>query len=167
MRSFAILMLLSIVACGDDASPTGPSTSLSPSTTGPLPEAMVTITWKKRDVGWVSYFERRFYVQYALRIEETAGVGITLKTAQMEFSNSHGSRVANDRVTVDEYIAANSHRRIEIRWEFVEGNKEFHAIRTTYRFVDDNGHTKELQLDNATEVSGLKTVWSRLPRRGR
>ena len=163
MRSFAILMLLSIVACGDD-SPTRPSVS-PPAQTGPPPEARVTIERLDFDIGLASIIPPRLYVTFDLRIKETAGVGITLDNAQYEVFDPSGRRYVNSRVSVNENIAANGQERIEIRWVFsVNPKNEVGSVRTTYRFVDRNGYTKELQLTGGqTEVSGLRQAQSTLP----
>ena len=62
-------------------------------------------------------------------------------------------------MSVNKHIAANSQRRITVKWDVETGNQflETDRIVTTYRFVDDNGHTKELKLvDDQTMVSGLR-----------
>lgn len=153
----SIVMLLGVGCNGDSGSPTTPTPAPPP------PEAMVTMERLRAVVGVVSITPPRLFVTFRLRIRETAGVGITLDNAQIEFFDAAG-RFVNNRMDVGLDIAANGSERPDLTWTFgVNINRPPVTLVTTYRFVDDNGFKKELQLTNAeTDVSGLREALSQL-----
>ena len=107
-RSIATLAVLGLMACGDDSgSPTAPRTPSGPPP--PPPQAKVTIDRLDFDVGIASISPPLLSVTYTLRIEETAGVAITLTIAHFEVFYK-GTRIGNDRRRVDERIAGDLYR---------------------------------------------------------
>ena len=158
--SFAVLIFLAFAACGDDSSPTRPSSPALPPP--PPPQARVEIERVDAEVDIYSFFPPRLSVEYDLRIRETAGVAVTFQNAQIEVFDPRGRRFINKRVNVNEDIPGNGQERVNVRWIIGVGGQDpddIDEIRTTYRFVDENGYRKELQLTGGeTEVSGLRAL---------
>ncbi len=159
--SLAVLIFLAFAACGDDSSPTRPS-----SPAPPPPQARVEIERVVAEVSIYSIFPPRLIVTYDLRIRETAGVAVTFQNAQLEIFNPAGRRIINKRVNVNEDISANGQERVDLTWIIGVGGQDpddIDSVRTTYRFVDENGYHKKLQLTGGeTEVSGLRVLWSQI-----
>lgn len=165
MRTLGLLSFVMLLGVACDSSSSSPTTPM-PITTSPSPppEAMVRIERVNVDIGVAFLPQPQLVILYDLLITETAGVGVTLRNAQLEIFDPQGARFANDRVMVDRRIPANGSERVDVEWRFsVNPNRQIGDIVTTYRFVDDNAYTKELQLSgNETDVSGLRRSLSQI-----
>ena len=71
--SLAVLIFLALAACGDESSPTATSLLVP---IGPPPQARVDVDRLSFDVGIQSISPPKLWVDYELRIRETAGVRI-------------------------------------------------------------------------------------------